>query len=338
MPLDILPSWIDDPSLLPHEADLAAGRLLFLPTIRAEIEAASFLDGRTNFATGSPVWIDLDHIAGVALTLPHIERYIFHVGFCGSTFLSRLLSAPGHALVLREPNILANLANSRAAFDRGELSSDRLTAALIAARALLSRPWMKGEPVVVKPSNWFNNLLPDLCADPSAIRPLFLTMARRNFVAAVLRGGSQRLAFAARAAVHLSSRHDDDAALVAKALTEGEDIKKLLRLAAVLHHIQTSQFKRVADEQGWDAEHWLSFEELQDDPVRAAQRSAAALKLDLPLSAIERNQRHWSGINAKEPSMSFSLKTERKNMTDIDTSSSEVFRSVLDWAEAAIGI
>jgi hypothetical protein len=332
VPLSPSSDWLCDPSALPHQVDFPAGNLIVLPTGREQIEAASFLDGRSNFSTGSPFAVPLDHVMASELPSAGTRRYIFHIGFCGSTFLSRLIESPGHSVVLREPNALAGLANVRAALDRGEGMEDRFPATLDAIQILLNRPWSEGVPVVIKPSNWVNNLLPDLCADPDGTKPLFLTIERGSFLKAVLRGGSSRLAFAARAAVHLSSRHDQDAVLVNKALAEGTDIQKLTRLTLVLHHIQLQSFARAARAGGWGAAHMLTFEQLQADPVDAGQRAASALDISLPIDNIAQNHARWSSSNAKNPSLAYSQERERHSLIEIDDAQGDDIRRAMEWA------
>ena len=322
--------------LLPHQIDFATEQLIYLPTSRPKIKEASFLDGRTDFANGSPVVGRFDELLSYPISHTEPNRYIFHIGFCGSTFLSRLIDSPGHSLVLREPNVLAALANVRAAIDRGEVIEGRFDSLLNATRALLNRSWTPNERVVIKPSNWANNLVQILCGASSTIRPLFLTMNRSSFLHAVLRGGSPRLAFAARAAVHLSSLCDQDSALVSAALNEGTDIEKLLKVALALHHIQVSLFKRVAYVGNWSAENSLTFDELQADPKLAARKAATALDIQISDEAIVSNLKRWSSSNAKDPITPYSVNEEKHAISRLVVANTPLIDNALRWAETAI--
>ena len=230
-----------------HRLSLADGEATLIPTTADAVRTASFIDGRTPFGQAAPVRIGLQHFLADEAAAAPAMRAIFHVGFCGSTFLSRLLDVPGHSLVLREPNCLTDLANQSAAAHLSVTPLPDFDQALAAVGRHLARPWRTDEAVVVKASNWDNLLLPDLSRQ--ALRPLFVTSSRRRFVLAVVRGGPARVAFAARAAVHLSSGTRAAAELVALAIGADDDkAGQLARLAAVAHEIQIRQFRLAADE------------------------------------------------------------------------------------------
>ena len=325
-----------DPHLLPHRFLFDEQLITFVPTSRERLASASFLDGREDFSIGAPLAVKLDDLQARMTPVSGPDRYIFHIAFCGSTLLSRLLEA--NALVLREPQILVDIATRRAAFDKAGGTDPALPAALDLARALLRRPWETGQPVVVKPTNWVNNILPDLTADPEAMRPIFMTMARAAFVRAVFRGGSDRIAFAARAAVHLSSRGQKHAELVARALNRDTDEQgKLAALAIVTHDIQIESFRAVMARGGWDACHWLTMDELLADPLAAAVRAANVLALDIPTAALERNCVRWAGRHAKQPDADYSRDAETIMDEKTAASHRHVIEDALAWAEEVLG-
>jgi hypothetical protein len=261
------------------------------------------------------------------------------MAFCGSTLLSRLLDVEGHALVLREPNCLADLANQRAALDRAERSDPALVPTLHAIRALLRRRWREDEAIVVKSSNWVNNLAPLLCEDAQSLRPLFLTMDREAFVRAVFRGGSDRIAFTARAAVHLTSEGQTNAALVAMALARDTDqLGKLAGLAAVAHEVQMRLFREAAAKGGWDAAHWLTLDELVADPRQAARKAASVLSIALPNDALEANCARWLGRHAKQPDLAYSAEAQGAFDRDAEAEHGACIHDVLRWADRAFAI
>ena len=156
----------------------------------------------------------------------------FHGSFCGSTLLTRLLEACTTALVVREPQCLVDISDARSA--RGRLTpcdDDLVSICDFAATSLtaLSEP---GKPVVIKPSNWANNLVPALCSAAGA-RPLFITMERRAFLRAVFRGGRERLVFTARVAAHLAATFPNGRALVSAAIAARDPLQQIARLAAL---------------------------------------------------------------------------------------------------------
>jgi len=74
-----------------HKVDPARRTGSFVRTSAAALRAAAFLDGRTLYWDGSPVE---RAIAPAGDGDAPVARYIFHVGFCGSTLLARLLDQP----------------------------------------------------------------------------------------------------------------------------------------------------------------------------------------------------------------------------------------------------
>jgi hypothetical protein len=327
-----------DPHFLPHRIVFDGDRAELLLTDREHLSSASFLDGREDFSIGPPVIAGLGDLLAQARHVPGPDRYIFHVAFCGSTLLSRLLDVEGQALVLREPQSLVDMAMRWAAMDRQGVSDPDLPLILYGVRALLRRRWRTEEPVVVKPTNWVNNILPDLCSDNAAIRPLFLTTNRVAFIHAVFRGGSDRLAFAARAAVHLSSRGMENAELIAAALARDTDqTGKLTGLAITTHAIQMRLFREAIANGGWDASHWLTMDDLLRDPLSAARRAAQALGLDIPSAALEENCARWAGRHAKQPDAAFSVDAEQAGNQQMSAQYGPAIRDALAWAEQAIG-
>ena len=304
-----------------HKVDPARRTGSFVRTSASALRAAAFLDGRTLYWDGSPVE---RAIAPIGDGDAPVARYIFHVGFCGSTLLARLLDQPGRTLVLREPQGLTDLAAYRSALDREGLQDPELPSLLASVSALLHRPWQPDERVVIKPSNWVNVLLPDLVVAPS-VRLLFLTMERRAFVRAILRGGPARIAFAARAAVHMSNASEADAARVAKALARPvDDDDRLLTLAALLYDFQLARFGTAA--RGWPSAHWLTLEALRADPARAFHAAALALDIDPP-------PRDTLIEHAKQPGVAWSATDEAERDAALEAEQGARISRTLAWID-----
>lgn len=328
---------VADPRYFPHVIDYEAGLVDFIQTDRSGLRSTNFLDGRTDFSAGRGVRAPVDHLFRSDIKAPQPDRYIFHIAFCGSTLLSRLLDAEGQSLVLREPHVLANIATRWATLDKQEAVDVELPAILELARALLRRRWEPAEQIVVKPTNWVNNILPQLCADPSTMRAVFLTMPRHDFVRAVFRGGEDRIAFAARAAVHLSSQGPHNANLVASALSRHTDqTGKLAGLVVVMHEIQMRMFRDVVqNERPFD--FCLTMKDLLADPLHHAFAASEALELNLPRSTLEQNCGLWMARHAKQPDATFSAQDEDRATDEMMVQFGELIDQALSWAEDMLG-
>lgn len=314
---------LGDPNYLLHQIDPAEGVATFVPTTASLLSKPSFIDGRTDFATGPVVSVPLDAL--LAESLPSAsgpDRYIFHVAFCGSTLLARMLEHEGVAFVLKEPNVLVDLANWRRAGKDG-----RFDPTLQLALGLLRRRWAKGEAIVVKPSNWINNLLPDIVAGSPDLKPVFVTMAPHAYAIAVLRGGRDRLTFAARTAAHLApSLPEGNAWLQAAISAAGDPIGQTLNLALVALRLQERLFE-AHDGTGIDAETIFA------GPAAAALQASDALDLGLSPKVIDTTAAARAQINSKRPGHAFFASEREGEDAEVAQHHGTTIDAALDWAQ-----
>ena len=102
------------------------------------------------------------------------ELIIAHSSFCASTLLSRMLDAED-VLVLREPQVLGQLANLR----RTDNGSQRLVEAAIWQ---LYKRYHAQQKLVIKLSNYANNLLPDMLRLGTQSRLLIMLGSLEEFL------------------------------------------------------------------------------------------------------------------------------------------------------------
>ena len=112
-------------------------------------------------------------------------HFIFHSAFCASTMLVRALDIPGSAMGLSEPVILNDMAGWR----RRGAEVPKHAKVMSDALGQLSRPWGKGEAVVVKPSNIFNGLAMGALALRPQSKALLLHAPLEEFLLSVARKG-----------------------------------------------------------------------------------------------------------------------------------------------------
>ena len=323
------PSIVGDPRWLPHDLDLDRRLIIFRRTSEDAVRGAGFLDGRTDIWTGQDFELPFDAADEVSPTKEG-GRYIFHMSFCGSTLLARLLDRPGTSLTLREPDILVKLADWRSALLHAKLRSADYDRILRFVEHLLFREWNSGEPVTVKPSSWANNLIGDLHRPKT--RSIFVTIERETFAIAVLRGGRDRLAFAARLASHLASAVAGGEALLRDAIEScSEPLAKAVKLALVAHELQRRLFAEVS---GQAAE--VAFASIEDGPSAAAQTAARILGLNFDQSSIESNVARWASAHAKGQAVYSSSQRSSEN-AEVRRYHGEVIRGALAWADATLG-
>ncbi len=335
MPLSV-PAILSNPHYLPHAIDSGGDKVSFLPTTISKLRRPAFIDGRSEFATGRPVSLPLDAILAAAseMRAPGPDRMIFHVSFCGSTLLARMLDVPGQSLVLREPNLLVDLAGWKKA--SGDVDG-RFAPALAWARTALRRRWRASGPVLIKPSNWANNLLADIIADPGTLRPLFVTMERRPFLLAVLRGGRDRLAFIAQVAAHLADGTDGKAQLREAIAGTADPIGQAVNLAALALHLQTRMFSEAMRRGGWDGTNVLDASTLFSRPVEAALAANAILELGIDPAILANSAALAARENAKAPGRSFLPVLRESENDEVERYHGARIDAALLWAEQRLG-
>ncbi|MFC7498183.1 hypothetical protein ACFQRC_03000 [Enterovirga sp. GCM10030262] len=319
------------PAFLLHRVDPVESRLTYLPTSSGILRAASFVDGRTPLATGRPITRRIDDVLRALEPVPAPRRrFIFHGAFGGSTLLSRLLDCPGKTLAVREPNSLVDIADwvvSGARSDQGD-SRTRQLVRLACANLFASPPG--SETIVVKPSNWANNLLPALC-DPDS-EAVFVTMRPRAFLRAVFRGGRERLAFAARATAHLAAGHAGDVSLLgAAAGASRHPLDQVAHFAALLHHLQLRRFDRAMRLRDWDRDRIISYEELAASPLAAAGIANRALGLGLSLEDLSRSVAEKRKMHAKDGSAVFEPADSRQRDEAVEAHHGDRIDRALAW-------
>lgn len=183
--IDRLGDVLDNPAFLPFQLDLEAGRVL-LVRLDAETRAnAPFLDQRALPPKPEGYWLPLDALLARSAA-PDAARldWIFHIGHCGSTLLSRLLQAWPALQVLREPQPLRTLA----AADMDAMHP----AAEVMQRLveLWSRPLPSHSRSLIKASSSCNALAGALLVQRPQARAVLLDMPLEPYLATMLKSGA----------------------------------------------------------------------------------------------------------------------------------------------------
>ena len=278
-------------------------------------------------ASGAAVEVPLGEALEARWTEPPgSDRFIFHVAFCGSTFLATALDVPGRSFGQREPKVLNDVADAC-----GSRSNASVVSALGLTRALLRRRWRPGEQNFCKPSNWANNLIPIMTRHSHRIRPLFVGIDGRDYLIAMFRGGRERAEY-----VHLATRHLLGRRLSGDALwneaKRGVGLEVVARIGLVSLHRQLGLFKDAMGRGGWTGSNLLSLRQIEEDPFCACMLAKRALGLDITWAEIARAVEKYSNVYAKMPGWSYSRDERRILNTQIENEYGRVFDRALDWA------
>ena len=151
------------PEIFPHNLDLLNDNLLLVELSAEEVSAASFLDQRVLTQTTQGTWISWPLVAEI-FEKAKVEKpagYVFHVGHCGSTLLTRLLQFADGAQCLREPLPLRVLAQDFADAADGRSFLDRQSR--LERLQVLSKMWARGAThTVIKATSVCTDLLPHI--------------------------------------------------------------------------------------------------------------------------------------------------------------------------------
>ena len=319
---------IRSPHWLLHEIDVAARRLTFIPVARSMLARASFLDGRRPLAEGAAVSCTIDEALAAAAEArpPGPDRFIFHMSFCGSTLVARILDRPAKAFVLREPNVLVDLADWKEAQARAGRADPRFAPMAALALASLRARWRPDEPVLVKPSNWVNNILPELCAGDA--RAACIQIEPRPFLRAVFRGGRERMAFTARLAAHLAAGSACDEALLAAAIGAGPDpLGRIAYLALLALHFQRRRFHAALP-----GHVPIGFDMISQRPIAAALAVTEAVALDLSWDDVADGVARNLGLDAKQPGLAYSAQEHARADAESEHAHGARFDRAMMWA------
>ena len=180
---DLLKSLQSDCLVYPHQLDMEEDRVLLVLLNEHELREHSFLDQRIFRPDMEFEWRPWSEFATEAELLAHkAPNYIFHIGHCGSTLLSRLVAAATGTLALREPVPLRVFAIDRVDGDAGVFGNAELRRRL----GLFERAWARGDkPVTVKATSMCTNLIDVVDGDASIV---FVYQAAATHLAVTLAG------------------------------------------------------------------------------------------------------------------------------------------------------
>lgn len=266
-----------DPEYLPFRLDPVERRVLFVRIDGEARRQAAFLDDRLLAANTQGAWLSLDALPPPATVMPPLH-FIFHIGHCGSTLLSRLLQEWPRVQSLREPLPLRTLSEARQQFgrDHAGFSTTQWQPLLHTLLALWARPLPGIDVATIKATSSCNGLIEPLLATSPASHALLLDMPLEPYLATLFKSpdsvrdaasaAPERLAFLCDAV--RSERTPLDALSLPQlcamgwlaeqlrfsALADGPQASRVLRVRfdALLQDPE-STLQRIADQLGWTA-------------------------------------------------------------------------------------
>ncbi len=333
---------LNDPNWFLHRFLTQSETFIFVRSDRSELVGATFLDDRHNFRTSDDARrVSFDEALAWSEegALERAARIIAHKSFCGSTLLARLVDRDPSAVSYKEPQVILDVADLKAA--RRGLAKDpvRWPVLLRFVLSQLSKTWSADERVVIKPSNWANNILPDIARHVPDAYWAFVGIDLHDYIVANLRGGKERLAYSLKLFDHLAQTSGPHRRL-AKRLDgdEPSTVRRVLKLLALSHRLQGRLFDDAESAISEDRRIGLTKAELQGAPQMNARRVRRRFSLpeahapSAPAESIEAVlSRH-----AKAPGQNFDLAREQAMDRRIIEQFGADIDAALVWAGATL--
>ena len=183
-----------NPSQFPLRIDPAADKVVFVQLSADQYRDLAFLDDRY-ISTANSWETSISELVGSESGESPRGRpvhAIFHIAFCGSTFVARCLGRLPGALVLKEPFPLHDLAylKRHPSMTAARCSDWKRTFELL--MTLLSRTYATDDVAIVKPTDASTPLIADVLGHSDASAALFLHVELDEFLPAVLRDQTRR--------------------------------------------------------------------------------------------------------------------------------------------------
>jgi hypothetical protein len=189
---NLINSLVAGADLYPNRLMVPMSQIEIVPMTRETYRASPFLDHRMVRGNGEPAMLPFsalrDRISEFGS--PGVTNYIFHNAFACSTLLSRYLDALNGPLVLREPNILYELATIRRFEGQPmlvplrDISWEMLFGFV---QGMLARRYSPELPTIVKPSDGCNNLMERILSGNAGNRGVFIYSSLERFLSSVLK-------------------------------------------------------------------------------------------------------------------------------------------------------
>lgn len=287
---------------------------------------ASFLDQRALHHRQIPGWevsrAELEAALDGPMPAAPVVRpvhWLFHIGHCGSTLLSRILDLAPGVLGLREPLPLLALAQA----------PDGAAAAWFAPTLrLLARGFDDTHAVVVKPTSVVTTLAP-LLLDGHAGQACLLWVDLQTWLATLLRDPSLR-------ENTLSAEPLRMASLAAALPSTAGDGERLARLWLV----EQLRWRRLAaDPQTGPRLLDLDFATLLDDPAATSARLLTHFGLQASPDWAQRIEA--SGLltrYAKDEAQQFDALTRQRELAASEALHHDAIAAAVAWAERAIAL
>lgn len=319
------------PDYFLQNLDLVNRRGLVVRVNRDVYRQTAFLDQRMFAADTQGAWFDLDSLLHACSGLPDGRtNYLFHIGHCGSTLLSRLLGELPGCFALREPLAFLALAMSYRELDTAVSRIDpvRWQQLFDMVLRLQARCYQTGDASLIKSTSVAGNLAQPLLTARNDARAILLCMDLETWLATMLRADETRESIRACAGAWLTDfcRQTADDSMRLHAL---DDVQQ----AVLGWTTMLLNFTRTAA--GYpDRVRWVDFNAFLGDPVAHCEMLSGFLGLPASGETIASlTSSEIMGRYAKDSSQQFDSATRASELAQAQRHFAAEIRAGLHWFE-----
>ena len=327
------------PGLFLRDIDPTRDAVVLSPMSEDSYRASVFLDNRLVRDGERDVGVAVDALRRMLVAQQAPRRrihWLFHVGHCGSTLLSRLLGETAGLFALREPAVLMGLTRSARRLEEPDFPIDheRWTLLKDVTLTMLGRTWHPWQTALVKATSDAVNLAPTLLRFTGEERSILLYVDLATFVTTMLRPHTRReLQLFAR-----EFRISDFRRLAPDAPKDPADSSDG-RLAAVAWLLHVRAMAQVLDDPELAPRTFaVSFDDYLSAPAARLGAIAAFLGQPLPAATVETLLgSHAAGSYAKSPSgEAYDAGRREAELDAVRAEHGEEIADALEWAQGAV--
>ncbi len=318
-----------------HDYDLI-DQTFTLIRIEEEIyRKASFLDHRIDSFQLPKVRYEMQHLEQVFPSLGQSRGemgFIFHIGHCGSTLLSRALSVTSNVLPFREPLCLRTLTAQRHELNTpmSMLSVEQWESLLGTLLDSLSRRFGPGQMNVIKATSTSNNLIRPVLEENPSQKAVLLYLPLETYLATML--GKPRQA--SDLWVQGKKRMLDWMGI------EGAPRLELHQLQgpqlATLSWLTSMNYMLAAREKYADRTLMLNFETMISDPSTHLAEVASFLGISPETDSIVREFPGIASGYSKQPDQKYSPETRAQLLQQTRANHAQSIDTGIQWARSRI--
>ena len=329
----LIDALVADPSLLLQNIDLVGGGSMFVRITEEIYKASMFLDNRLQVKNPQThitnLW-PLAELVGKRIPEQAPLNFVFHVGHCGSTMMSRMLEDLGGVLALREPLPLRWLAGAARELNTplAQLDEDRYLQLQTLLLRLYARTYRNSDTALIKATSDCSFIADRLLATHPSNKAVLLYVSLDTFLTGMLRSDLRRqetLQFSQ------SRLHDLHSVIGAEHIRLFE--LDVAQKTAVSWLANVALLHKLTEQKSAEQCLFMNFETFLSEPVPFFKKMTEFLQMDVGDKQIE--QVVFGPIiqaYSKDPNFPYNPAARAAELNEARQKYGEEIKAAYDWA------